>query len=45
MINAGCDQAIMSGSGSTIMGITDSISHAQEIQEKVPFKTTVVSTL
>jgi len=45
MINAGCDQAIMSGSGSTIMGITDSISHAQEIQKKVPFKTTVVSTL
>lgn len=45
MINAGCDQAIMSGSGSTVMGATDSISHAQEIQKKVPFKTTVVSTL
>lgn len=45
MINAGCDQAIMSGSGSTIMGVTDSISDAQEIQKKVPFKTIVVSSL
>jgi 4-diphosphocytidyl-2-C-methyl-D-erythritol kinase len=45
LINAGCAQAIMSGSGSTIMGVTDSIMHAQEIQKKVPFKTTVVSTL
>jgi 4-diphosphocytidyl-2-C-methyl-D-erythritol kinase len=45
LINAGCAQAIMSGSGSTIMGVTDSIMHAQEIQKNVPFKTTVVSTL
>jgi len=45
LINAGCAQAIMSGSGSTIMGVADSISHAQEIQKKVPFKTIVVSTL
>lgn len=45
MINAGCDQAIMSGSGSTIVGVTDSRLRAQEIQKKVPFKTTVVSTL
>lgn len=45
LINAGCAQAIMSGSGSTIMGIAENISHAQEIQKKVPFKTIIVSTL
>lgn len=43
--NGGCDQALMSGSGSTVLGITDSICHAQEIQRKLPFKTIIAATL
>lgn len=45
LIDAGCENAIMSGSGSTIMGITDTFCHAQEIQKKIPYKTIIASTL
>lgn len=45
LISAGCFQAIMSGSGSTIIGVTDNLEHARQIKQKLSFNTIISSSL
>jgi 4-diphosphocytidyl-2-C-methyl-D-erythritol kinase len=45
LINAGCKAAMMTGSGSTILGIADDYRHAAEIQSKINCKTIISSSL
>lgn len=45
LINAGCKAAMMTGSGSTILGIADDCRHAAEIQSKINCKTIMTSSL
>lgn len=45
LLDAGCDQAIMSGSGSTIIGIASCMAQAEKVQKKVNFKTIIASSL
>jgi 4-diphosphocytidyl-2-C-methyl-D-erythritol kinase len=45
LIHEGCSNAVMSGSGSTIIGVTDTYQSALAIQKKVDCKTIVAQTL
>lgn len=45
LIDAGCETAVLSGSGSTIFGITRDREHASAIAEKIGYRTLIVSTL
>ncbi len=45
MINAGCEAAILSGSGSSLIGLAKDKNHAQEIDKSLSCKSMVVSTL
>jgi len=45
LLDAGCHAAMMSGSGSTILGIADNISHAECIKSLVGCKTIIASSL
>lgn len=45
LLNAGCRQVIMSGSGSTVLGVADGLTHAQRVQNSVDCKTIIASSL
>ncbi len=45
LINAGCLNAVMSGSGSTIIGIAEDREHAEEIQDRISTSCIITSTL
>lgn len=45
LISAGCRVAMMTGSGSTVLGIADDYRHADEIQSKINCKTIISSSL
>ena len=45
LLQAGCVQAVMSGSGSTILGIAEDFRRAEEICRKLSFRTILTSTL
>ena len=44
LLKAGCLNAVMSGSGSTIIGITKSQEHAKEIQQKLDYNSIIAQT-
>ena len=43
LIKAGCIQAVMSGSGSTVIGIVPDITEAEKIQQHIDCKTIIAS--
>ena len=45
LINAGCKAAMMTGSGSTILGIAEDSGHAARIQSKINCRTIIASSL
>lgn len=45
LINAGCLNAVMSGSGSTIIGITKNNAHSEEIQDRISTPCIITTTL
>lgn len=45
LINAGCETAVLSGSGSTIFGIARDREHAEEICGRVSYRTMTVASL
>lgn len=45
LIDAGCRNAVLSGSGSTILGIVDNRRQAESIQQKIDCKSIIAATL
>jgi len=45
LLNAGCEASILTGSGSTIIGIANDRTHAEKIAAKISCRTIIASTL